>query len=234
MKILLVEDEKKLNDFITTGLENEGFTMERAFDGEKGLELMLNGTHDVAILDLMLPLKKGIDVLREAREQGIATPVLILTAKDSIESKIEGFSAGTDDYLTKPFHFEELLARLRALTRRAAPGAPAALTIADLTLDLHAHTVTRGGQTIELTTKEFPLLEYFIRNEGVVLSRADIIEHAWKEFFDRNTNLLDVYVMYLRKKMDDGFTPRLIHTVRGVGYLFGVRDGAEKDTHKNE
>jgi len=225
MNILLVEDEEKLNGFIQRGLEAEGFTVECAFDGVTGYDMFTSKTYDAAILDLMLPGKNGIEILREGREKNVTTPVLILTAKDSVESKIEGFSAGTDDYLTKPFHFEELLARLRALVRRSSQATAPELKIADLTLNLHTHTVTRGTQTIELTAKEFPLLEYFLRNQDKVLTRAALAENAWKEFFDRNTNLIDVYVMYLRKKIDDGFTPKLIHTVRGMGYLFGVRDG---------
>jgi len=224
MNILLVEDEEKLNGFIQRGLEAEGFSVECAFDGMTGADLLISKTYDAVILDLMLPGKDGIEILREARENKIATPVLILTAKDSVEAKMEGFNAGTDDYLTKPFHFEELLARLKALVRRSSPTAPE-LKLADLTLNLHTHTVTRGDQTIELTAKEFPLLEFFLRNQGKVLSRAMLAENAWKEFFDRNTNLIDVYVMYLRKKIDDGYTPKLLHTVRGMGYLFGVRDG---------
>ncbi len=224
MNVLLVEDERKLSAFIQRGLESEGWSVDCAFDGEEGFAKLCSGTYDVVVLDLMLPKRTGIEVLKEAREREIATPVLILTAKDSLESKMEGFRAGTDDYLTKPFHFEELIARVQAVVRRGAP-APNRMSVADLTLDLHSHAVTRGGRTIELTTKEFPLLEYMMRNENKVLTRAMIAENAWHEHFDRNTNLVDVYVMYLRKKIDDDFEPRLIHTVRGTGYVFGVRDG---------
>lgn len=222
MKVLLVEDEKKLSAFIARGLEDDGWIVDAVYDGDTGYEKLCAGGYDVAILDLMLPGRSGIEVLEGARLKNVVTPVLILTAKDSHESKMEGFRAGTDDYLTKPFHFEELTARLQAIVRRAANPIDR-LTAANLTLDLHSHTVKRNDQTIELTSKEFPLLEYFMRNEGQVLSRAKIAENAWQEHFDRNTNLVDVYIMYLRKKIDEDFEPKLIHTVRGAGYVFGAQ-----------
>lgn len=223
MRILLVEDEKKLSSFIQRGLEGEGWSVDAAFDGDEGFEKLRSGSYDIVLLDLMLPKRSGIEVLKDARELEISTPVLILTAKDSLESKMEGFRAGTDDYLTKPFHFEELIARINALTRRTAQP-EMRLSVADLTLDLHTHRVTRGTETIELTSKEFPLLEYMMRNADKVLTRAMIAENAWHESFDRNTNLVDVYVMYLRKKLDENHEPKLIHTVRGTGYVFGVRE----------
>ena len=223
MRILLVEDEKKRSSFIQRGLEGEGWSVDAAFDGDEGFEKLRSGSYDIVLLDLMLPKRSGIEVLKDARELEISTPVLILTAKDSLESKMEGFRAGTDDYLTKPFHFEELIARINALTRRTAQP-EMRLSVADLTLDLHTHRVTRGTETIELTSKEFPLLEYMMRNADKVLTRAMIAENAWHESFDRNTNLVDVYVMYLRKKLDENHEPKLIHTVRGTGYVFGVRE----------
>jgi DNA-binding response OmpR family regulator len=222
MRILLVEDERKLSSFIARGLESEGNSVECAYDGESGASIFIAGSHDVVILDLMLPKRSGIEVLKEARAKGMITPVIILTARDSIESKLDGFQAGTDDYLTKPFHFEELLARLEAVVRRNLQVEPAVLRADNLTLDLHTHVVTRSETSIELTNKEFPLLEYLMRNPGTVLTRQAIAAHAWNENFDRNTNLVDVYVMYLRKKIDDTFEPKLIHTVRGVGYIFGT------------
>ncbi len=222
MRILLVEDEKKLSSFIARGLESEGHNVSCAYDGDSGGAMLAAGPYDVVILDLMLPKRSGIDLLKDARAKGIATPVIILTARDSIEAKLEGFQAGTDDYLTKPFHFEELLARLEAVVRRGLQAEPPTLRAENLVLDLHAHTVTRNGQNIELTNKEFPLLEFLMRNPGKVLTRQDIAANAWHENFDRNTNLVDVYVMYLRKKIDEGFEPKLIHTVRGVGYVFGT------------
>jgi heavy metal response regulator len=218
MRILLVEDDKKVASFIQKGLEEEGYAVDVAGDGETGLAMGLDRLHDAIVLDVMLPAKPGFQVLRELRQAKVATPVLLLTARDAIEDKVQGLDAGADDYLTKPFAFAELLARVRALLRRG-PGAQAAkLQVADLTLDPATRTVVRGDERVTLTNREFALLEYLMRNAGRVLTRTAITEHVWDYSFDAGTNVIDVYVNYLRKKIDAGHTPKLIHTVRGVGY----------------
>ena len=219
MRILLVEDDRKVASFIRKGLTEEGYAVDLAHDGETGLLMGLDRLHDVIVLDVMLPAKPGFQVLRELRQAKVATPVLLLTARDAVEDKVQGLDAGADDYLTKPFAFAELLARVRALLRRgAAPQAPV-LKAADLSLDPGTRMVKRGGEAIPLTNREFALLEYFLRNPGRVLSRTMIAEHVWDYSFDAETNVIDVYVNYLRKKIDAGREPKLIHTVRGVGYV---------------
>jgi heavy metal response regulator len=219
MRLLVVEDEKKVASFIKQGLQEEGYAVDVAFDGEKGLEMALDRLHDLIILDISLPRMDGLQLLKELREQKLNTPVLLLTVRATIEDKVLGLDAGADDYLTKPFAFQELLARVRALMRRRAEAAPALLQVADLTLDPARRVVSRRGEKVELTTKEFALLEYFLRNPGRVLTRTMIIEHVWNYDFDTMTNIVDVYVNYLRKKIDSGREPKLIHTVRGVGYV---------------
>jgi len=219
VRILVVEDEEKVASFIRKGLEEERYAVDVALDGEEGLELAELNPYDLIVLDLMLPGLDGFRFIQRLRAQGVHTPILVLTARDSVGDKVKGLDLGADDYLTKPFAFAELLARIRALLRRGAPQAPPVLQVADLTLDPAARRVTRAGRPIELTAKEFALLEYFMRHAGRVLTRTMILEHVWDQSFDSYTNVVDVYVNYLRKKVDQGFEPRLIHTVRGVGYV---------------
>ena len=219
MRILLVEDDRKVASFIRKGLTEEGYAVDVAHDGETGLLMGLDRLHDVIVLDVMLPQKPGFQVLRELRQANVATPVLLLTARDAVEDKVQGLDAGADDYLTKPFAFAELLARVRAMLRRGKAAQTSVLQVADLSLDPAARTVRRAGETIPLTNREFALLEYFLRNPGRVLTRTMIAEHVWDYSFDAGTNVIDVYVNYLRKKIDAGREPKLIHTVRGVGYV---------------
>jgi DNA-binding response OmpR family regulator len=219
MRLLVVEDEKKVANFIKQGLEEEGYAIDVAGDGEEGLAMALDGVHDLFILDIGLPRMNGLQVLEELRRRKVATPVLLLTVRATIEDKVLGLDAGADDYLTKPFAFQELLARVRALLRRRGEGGPALLQFSDLVLDPARRTVSRGGEKLDLTAKEFAILEYFMRNPERVLTRTQIIEHVWDYDFDTGTNLVDVYVNYLRKKVDSGRESKLIHTIRGVGYV---------------
>jgi len=219
MKILVVEDEKRVAQFIQKGLKEEGHAVDCAYDGEEGGFLAEVNEYDLVILDLMLPKKNGVAVCREIRERGVATPVLMLTALDSVEDKVRGLDAGADDYLTKPFAFEELLARVRALLRRSSESKAPVLKIADLELDPMSRRVTRSEQAIRLTTKEYALLEYMMRNPDRVLTRTRIGEHVWDMNFDPESNVIDVYVSHLRNKVDKGFEPPLIHTLRGQGYI---------------
>jgi len=218
-KILVVEDEKKVSSFIKRGLEEEKYEVETAADGEEGLKLAGEGAFDLIILDWMLPKKDGLTVLRELREQRNASPVLMLTAKDTVEDIVAGLETGSDDYLTKPFAFAELLARVKALLRRSEMDRGAELRFADLRLDPVTHKVWRGDKEIDLTAKEYALLEYFMRNPNQVLTRTMIADHVWDYTFDSFTNIIDVYVNYLRKKIDRDAEKKLIHTVRGVGYI---------------
>jgi len=219
MRLLVVEDEKKVARFIKQGLEEEGYAVDVAGDGAEGLAMALDGVHDLLILDLGLPRINGLQVLEELRRRKITMPVLLLTVRATIEDKVLGLDAGADDYLTKPFAFQELLARVRALLRRRGEGSPPLLQFSDLVLDPARRTVSRRGEKLDLTAKEFAILEYFMRNPGRVLTRTQIIEHVWNYDFDTGTNLVDVYVNYLRKKLDSEREPKLIQTVRGVGYV---------------
>jgi heavy metal response regulator len=219
MRILLIEDEKKVARFIQQGLEEEHHTVDVAHDGESGLSMAGAQHYDVIILDVMLPGKSGIDVTRELRARKRATPILMLTAKTATEDKVAGLDSGADDYLTKPFAFAELLARVRSLLRRGTQEKTTVLTLADLELDTVTHKARRGTRIIDLTTKEYALLEFFLRNKERVLSRTIIAEHIWDYHFDTGTNLIDVYINHLRNKVDTGFDRKLIHTVRGVGYV---------------
>jgi len=219
MKILVVEDEKRVTQFIRKGLKEEGHAVDAAYDGEEGGFLAEVNDYDLIILDLMLPKKNGIAMCREIRDRGVVTPVLMLTARDSVEDKVRGLDAGADDYLVKPFAFKELLARVRALLRRRSEVKTPTLKIADLELDPISRRVTRSGKPIRLTTKEYALLEYMLRNPRKVLSRTLIGEHVWDMNFDPESNVIDVYVSHLRSKVDRGFELSLIHTLRGQGYL---------------
>lgn len=222
MRLLLVEDEIKVAHFIKKGLEEEGFAVDLAQDGKIGRAMALDSVHDLIILDINLPGIDGLSVLHEIRKQKVATPVLLLTVRATIEDKVLGLDTGADDYLTKPFAFQELLARVRALLRRQPDAAPPLLQVADLTLDPARRVVTRGEKKIELTPKEFALLDYFMRSQGRVLTRTMLAEHVWGYDFDSTTNVIDVYVNYLRKKIDAEETVKLIHTIRGVGYMLKV------------
>ena len=219
MRILVVEDEKKVASFIKRGLEEENFTVDVAHDGEEGLHMGETNPYDLILMDIMLPKMDGLSVIRELRKKDVNSPVLCLTAKDAVEDIVSGLDSGSDDYLTKPFAFAELLARVRALVRRGAKDRGAEIHFADLRLDPVSHKVWRGNREIELTAKEYALLEYFIRNPNQVLTRTMIAEHVWDYSFDSFTNIIDVYVNYLRKKVDRDFDTKLIHTVRGVGYV---------------
>jgi DNA-binding response OmpR family regulator len=220
MRILVVEDERKVANFISQGLQEEGHTVEVAKDGEAALDLLENGPpYDLIVLDVMLPRLGGLAVLRAARAARVRSPVLMLTARDAIADKVAGLDAGADDYLTKPFSFDEFLARVRALLRRADGGREPVLKLADLTLDPATREVARGGRRIELTAREHALLEYFLRNPGRVLTRALLAEHVWGLDFDPESNVVDVYVGYLRRKIDGLGDARLLHTVRGAGYV---------------
>ncbi len=224
MKILVVEDEKKVASFIKRGLEEEQYEVETSFDGEEGLKKGLEGGYDLIVLDVMLPKKDGLTVVKELRAKKSATPVLMLTAKDSVEDIVAGLSSGSDDYLTKPFAFAELVARVRALLRRSEQDRGAEIRFNDLRLDPVSHKVWRSDKEIDLTAKEYGLLEYFMRNPNQVLTRTMIAEHVWDYTFDSFTNIIDVYVNYLRKKIDREADKKLIHTVRGVGYILKEED----------
>lgn len=229
MRVLVIEDEKKVARFIKRGLEEAGYLVDVATDGEEGLYLAEIDDYDLVVLDLILPRKSGLEVCRELREQGIKVPVLILSARDSVEDKVTGLDMGADDYLTKPFAFSELLARVRALLRRGETMVPVKLQVDDLIMDTVTHTVVRAGKEIKLTSKEYALLEYFMMNPGKVLTRTMLSEHVWDYTFDTFSNVIDVYINYLRNKIDREFEPKLIHTVRGVGYVMKVKTGDEDE-----
>jgi two-component system OmpR family response regulator len=219
MRILVVEDDKKIASFVVNGFKQNGFAVDHARDGEEALALLRATPYDAAVLDIMLPKLDGLSALGEARRFGIKTPVIILSAKASVDDRVRGLQAGGDDYLTKPFAFSELLARVQALLRRSTQTAePTRLTVADLTLDLLTREVTRGGKKIELQTREFALLEYLMRNAGRVVTKTMILEHIWDYSFDPQTNIVDVLVHRLRAKIDKDFAVKLLHTIRGVGY----------------
>jgi DNA-binding response OmpR family regulator len=223
MRILVVEDEKKVARFIQQGLEDEHYTVDVAFDGEEGLRASEAGGYDLLIFDVMMPKMNGLDLTRAYRRNGGVSPILMLTAKISTDDKVAGLDSGADDYLTKPFAFAELLARVRSLLRRGTIEKATVLTAADLELDTVTHKARRGGREIELTAKEYALLEFFLRNKDRTLSRTIISEHIWEYHFDTGTNLIDVFVNHLRNKVDSGYPLKLLHTVRGVGYI--LREG---------
>ncbi len=218
MRILVVEDEKKVASFIKRGLEQESYAVDIVHDGVEGEHYARVNDYDSIILDIMLPKKNGLDVLKDLREAGVDTPVILLTARDSVEDRVKGLNLGADDYLVKPFAFEELIARLNVMMRRGGGGLPV-LKFADLSLDPATRRARRGDKEVELTVKEYALLEYLLRNPNRVLTRALIAEHVWDQSFDSETNVVDVYINHLRAKVDSDPSKRLIHTVRGVGYV---------------
>jgi DNA-binding response OmpR family regulator len=228
MRILLVEDEKDLADIVKQGLEEEGYVVDVANDGEEGMYMAENFPGDVIILDIMLPKVDGLTILSNIRRKGVATPVLLLTARDALLDKIKGLDTGADDYLTKPFVFGELLARVRSLLRRKGEVKEAVIHIDDLDINTASHQVKRGGNDIQLSAREYALLEYLAYNKNKVLSRTDIVEHIYHEDTDMDSNVVDVYINYLRNKVDKGFETKLIHTVRGAGYILKDEKG-EKD-----
>jgi two-component system OmpR family response regulator len=220
MRVLVIEDDSKIASFVVNGLKQNGFAVDHAADGEKGLALASTVTYDAAVLDIMLPKLDGLSLLRQLRQNQIHTPVLILSAKASVEDRVKGLQAGGDDYLTKPFAFSELLARVQALIRRATHTAePTKLSAAELAMDLLTREVTRGGQKIELQSREFALLELLLRHPGRAVTKTMILEHLWDYSFDPQTNVVDVLVHRLRAKVDKDFPVKLIQTIRGVGYV---------------
>jgi DNA-binding response OmpR family regulator len=222
MYVLIVEDERRLAQLVRRVLEEEGHTVDTAYDGEEGLAMAMEGSHDVVILDILLPEIDGIEVCQSLRRNKVDTPVLLLTALDSVEDRVRGLDAGADDYLPKPFAFQELLARVRALGRRKVQARdPSELRVDDLALDLRRRRAERGGRIIELSPKEFSLLEFLMRNQGRVVTRTQILDHLWGYDYATDSNLVDVYVAYLRRKVDRGNGRKLIRTVRGIGYALG-------------
>ena len=220
MRALLVEDDASIADFVSRGLRESGFAVDHAADGDAGLEAALSGSHDVAIIDLMLPKRDGLSLIDELRRRGVSIPVLILSARRSVDDRVRGLQAGGDDYLTKPFAFSELVARVQALVRRATRSPdPTTLAIGDIVLDLLSRRVTRAGTPLDLRPREFALLEYLMRNPGRVVSKTMILSHVWDYNFDPQTNVVDVLVSRLREKIDRPFEKKLLHTVRGVGYV---------------
>lgn len=219
MRVLVVEDDRTVGTYVQRGLEEQGMQVELVDDGPAALARASEGTYDLIVLDLRLPELSGVEVLRTLRDRGITIPVLVLTAQDAVESKVQALRTGADDYVTKPFAFEELLARVEALARRPKRIAPPVLHVADLEIDTGSREVRRAGETVDLTPKEYAVLEYLARNTGRVMSRTLITEYAWGYHFDPGTNVVDVVINRLRKKMDQGFGKKLIHTVRGVGYV---------------
>jgi heavy metal response regulator len=224
MRILLVEDEPQIADFIARGLSENGYSVDTARDGGEALHWPSVADFDVIILDVMLPSIDGMGVCRTLRAQGVRTPILMLTARDAVEDRVEGLDSGADDYLVKPFAFAELLARVRALIRREPVLQDNTLKVGELVMDTVTRQVTRSAASIELTAKEFSLLEYLMRHPNQVLSRTVIAEHIWNYDFDNATNVIDVHVKNLRKKIDEGYEPKLIHTVRGAGYRISARE----------
>jgi two-component system copper resistance phosphate regulon response regulator CusR len=219
MRILVVEDERDLNRIICKKLKVEGYSVDSCYDGEEALTYIDGANYDIIIMDIMMPKKNGYEVLAQIRKEKIDTPVLFLTAKDGIEDRVKGLDLGADDYIVKPFHFDELMARVRAMIRRNHGSTTNILKIDDLELDCGTRVVKRAGKEIELSAKEFSILEYMMQNQGIVLSREKIEEHIWNYDYQGASNMVDVYIRYLRVKIDKDFNTKLIHTVRGVGYV---------------
>lgn len=218
MRALVAEDEKDLNRIISKRLNSAGYSVDSCYDGVEAQAFLELGVFDVAILDIMMPIQSGLEVVQNIRQKRIMTPVLLLTAKDTVQDIVHGLDLGADDYLVKPFSFEELLARIRVMTRKSAGLRQNLLVVADLVLDIGNRTATRAGKELRLSAKEFEILEYLMRNQGVVLTRKQIEDHAWSFDYAGGTNVVDVYIRYLRKKIDEGHTVKLIQTVRGIGY----------------
>lgn len=219
MRILIAEDEKSLNRIIAKQLKASGYSVDCAFNGEEAYDLISMTDYDAAVFDVMMPKIDGFSLLRKIRNEGNNLPVLFLTARDSIEDRVEGLDIGADDYLVKPFAFEELLARIRVLIRKNSVSNSNVITVADLTVDISSRKVKRGDKDISLSAKEYELLQYLAVNNGIVLSREKIEDHIWNYDYEGGTNVVDVYIRYLRKKIDDGNDKKLIHTVRGMGYV---------------
>lgn len=226
MRALVVEDEKYMNRIISKKLKVEGYSVDSCYDGEEAQNYIKSTSYDIIIMDIMMPQKNGYEVLKEIRYEGNSVPVLFLTAKDALEDRVKGLDLGADDYLVKPFHFEELMARIRVMIRRSHGKVSNQLQIADLILDVNAHTVKRNNNFIELSAKEFAILEYMMQNSGIVLSREKLETHIWNYDYQGASNMIDVYIRYLRIKIDKDYENKLIHTVRGVGYMI-------KDKEKN-
>ena len=227
MRILVVEDEKKINDIIVKTLKQEKYGVDSCFDGEEALDYIFSVEYDIILLDIMLPKRDGFEVLKSIRKKGIKTPVLFLTARDEIEDRVKGLDLGADDYLVKPFAFEELLARIRVLLRKnsgSGEDTGNVLKIANLTVDCNKHEVFRDDVLIKLSAKEFSILEYMMRNKGRVVSKEKIEEHVWDFDYEGGSNIVEVYIKFLRKKIDNDFSPKLIHTIRRVGYVLKVEN----------
>ena len=227
MRILVVEDEKKINDVIVKTLKKEKYGVDSCFDGEEALDYIFSVEYDIILLDIMLPKKDGFEVLKSMRKKGIKTPVLFLTARDQIEDRVRGLDLGADDYLVKPFAFEELLARIRVVLRKnsgSGEDSGNVLKIANLTVDCNKHEVFRDDVSIKLSAKEFSILEYMMRNKGRVVSKEKIEEHVWDFDYEGGSNIVAVYIKFLRKKVDNDFSPKLIHTIRRVGYILKVEN----------
>ncbi len=219
MRILIAEDEKDLNNIIRQKLVSDGYSVDSCYDGREAIDILSYADYDAVILDIMMPGADGYEVLNSLRSAKKTTPVLFLTARDAVADRVKGLDSGANDYLVKPFSFEELSARLRAMMRVSFGAVSSVLSVADLTMDCAAHIVKRAGRVIALSAKEYELLEYLMYNQGIVLSREKIEDHIWNFSYEGGTNVVDVYVSYLRKKVDDGYDSRLIHTVRGKGYV---------------
>ena len=219
MRVLVAEDHDSVARFIVKGLREEHYAVDHVTNGNDAVDRIVSGSYDLVVLDIMLPGADGYVVTETVRSKKAGVPILMLTAKDGVGSKVRGLDAGADDYLTKPFSFEELLARIRALLRRGSPAPEPCISLADLSLDPATHRVIRSGQDIELSAKEYALLEFLMRSKNRICTRTSIIEHVWDMHFDSDTNLVDVYIRYLRRKVDEPFDTKLIHTIRGVGYV---------------
>ena len=227
MRILVVEDEKKINDIIVKTLKQEKYGVDSCFDGEEALDYIFSVEYDIILLDIMLPKRDGFEVMESMRKKGIKTPVLFLTARDQIEDRVKGLDLGADDYLVKPFAFEELLARIRVVLRKNSVSGEDSgniLKIANLTVDCNKHEVFRDEISIKLSAKEFSILEYMMRNKGRVVSKEKIEEHVWDFDYEGGSNIVEVYIKFLRKKIDNDFSPKLIHTIRRVGYILKVEN----------
>jgi DNA-binding response OmpR family regulator len=234
MRVLVVEDDAQVASFIRRGLREEQYTVDLASDGEEALFLAGVGEYDLVILDWRLPKRSGIEVLEALRADRSTVPILMLTARDELQDKVSGFNAGADDYLTKPFSFDELLARIRALLRRRGDLTPTILKVGDLELDCLRHRVARAGRKLDLTNREYALLEYMMRNAGRVVTRTMLAEHVWEHDFDPLSNVIDVHVARLRRKIDDGFDTKLVQTIRGSGYTLRANDTANEDSGQVE